>query len=950
MSRNPIIIALLLAASALPASANVYTVVNTQDSGAGSLRWAITEANNHAGADQVSFNIPGSGVRVIALQTPLPSLAAQTSILGNTQPGYAGAPLVRIDGGDLAGNAWGLDISGDSVTVHGLQIVRFQGPGIRVWSSFVTVRGSFLGTDGTTAMANLYDGIRCFSGNSLVVGGIAQGDGNVLSGNAGAGLTILAECGNAVVWGNRIGTNPAGTAAIANGNGGVRLYGSGNVVGGSAAAMANVISGNAFSGLHVGEAATGNDVVGNRIGTNAAGTAALANGSGIWVDGDDNRIGDWTAGSGNLISGNAGPAITIDEDASGNFIQGNRIGTDAAGNADLGNDGDGIRLYGGGNTIGGAVAGARNVISGNVYNGIVIFGPEASGNAILGNYLGTNAAGTAALPNDSYGIRAMDGTGNTISGNLISGNARAFSLEFGANGYVVQGNIIGLNAAGTAKLPNLSNGLDISSPGHLVGGDQPGAGNVIAGNDWYGIWIDGAGATGNVIAGNRIGTNAAGAANLGNDLVGVAITESSGNRIGGTAPGEGNVIAHNGYLGIYVWSGSGNAILGNSIHDNVLLGIDLDPQGPVPNDPGDWDGGPNLGQNFPVVTSAVANGGDLEIEGFLDGHPSTEYRIELFSSSTFDPTGVGEGEHYLGAVTATTGANGRVSFATTVAAAGGDAFVTATATSPSWDTSEFSPAIAVGAPQPGQLQIWRDLLLSYEGTPGIEVTVVRSHGVAGAVSVDVATVDGSAHAPGDYGALDTTLTFAAGETMKSVFVPVVTDGVAEGDESWRLQLANPQGGATLGANDDILAWLFDATLDFPMYSVSDAQVVEGDGGSRFLVFTVTLSPTDHPLAIDWWTTDGTALAGEDYVEAEGQLQFQPGDGPKTITLEVLGDLDLESDESLYVHLYGLGNCVVWDGLGEGRVLDDDGGGLGYLFADDFESGGPESWSSIAGFP
>jgi hypothetical protein len=1064
--------ALVLAASAAPVFANLYTVTHTGDSGAGSLRWAIGQANGHAGGDQVTFNIPGSGVKVISLATPLPSLAAGTSIIGNTQPGYLGSPLIRLDGGDLAGNFWGLDTAGGNLSIQGLQIVRFNGPGLRIWHGGIVVKGNWIGNNGTIAMPNAGDGISCHGGNGLSVGGLGANDGNVLSGNDGKGLFIDDTCTGAVVWGNRIGTNTigsaaignddgiwvegdgaliggwsagttnvisgnrwngivvhdiatntgiygnrigtnaagaaavgnaangihvrgdgntigsnaigaanlvsgngysgvlihddasanvvvgnkigtnfAGTAAVGNAGGGIYLGGDGNSIGSSALGGGNLVSGNAYDGLFINENAAGNVVLGNRIGTNLDGSAAVGNtGAGIDLRGDGNSIGSTSNGAGNLISGNGNHGLVVFDTASGNVIRANRIGTDAAGAAAIANAGEGIALHGTDNEIGGEIDAARNLLSGNAYDGIGIYGGAVSGNQIVNNRIGTNAAGTSAIPNAGYGIRALEGGEHSIRRNLISGNGRAFSLEGGTHDFVVQANVIGLNATQTAELPNHSTGLDIAGWGHLVGGTAAGEGNVIAGNEYSGVWITGPSATGNRLEGNFIGTNAAGAAGLGNTQVGVIVTEASGNTIGGVSPGAGNTIAWNGYLGVYVWSGEGNAILGNSIHDNVLLGIDLEPQGPVANDQGDWDAGPNRGQNYPVVTSALAAGADLEIEGVLDARPSTEYRIELFSSATFDTTGVGEGENFLGAIDVLTGADGHTAFATTLAAAGGEQFVTATATSPELDTSEFSPAIAIGAPQPGKLQIWRDVLLSYEGTPGLEVSIVRSHGVAGTVSVDVATLEDSAISPEDFGALDSTLTFAPGEVVKTVFVPIVTDGQAESDEKWRLALASPTGGATLGVNQNVLAWLFDATLEWPMYSIGDVTIVEGDAGQKNATFVVTLTATDHVVPIEWWTSDGGAAAGEDYVGSTGLIQFAPGQTSKTITVPILGDATVEPDESFYVHLYATGQAIVWDGLADARILDDDGGSDNFIFADGFEAGNAQAWSSIVGNP
>ncbi|MCB9378493.1 MAG: right-handed parallel beta-helix repeat-containing protein [Holophagales bacterium] len=1060
---------------AAPVHADVYTVVNTDDDGAGSLRWAITQANNHAGPDSVAFNLPGSGVRTIALSSILPSLTAGTQVLGNTQPGYAGTPLVRVDGQDLPANAWGLDTAGAGVGIRGLQIVRFAGPGIRVWNDNVTIRGNYIGNDGSGALGNASMGISCFAGRSLVIGGTGSDDGNVISGNGGDGVSLSQGCddgillgnwigtdaagsgalpnlgtgvsiagtnhtlggaaageanvlsgnvwngvllyptatgiqiqgnrigtdaagvtalgnGAAGVWvigpgnqlgagvagagnvvsgnvsqgvllaaeatgtvllGNRIGTDLAGSAAIPNGAAGVQIHSSGNTLGGAAPGAGNVISGNGGNGILIFAEAGGNQILGNRIGTNTAGTTALGNAAaGIHLDGTGNTVGGSAAGAGNVVSANGSAGISIGSGATATVVFGNRIGTDVAGAVDLGNGVDGVQIYGAGNFVGGPGAGEGNLISGNGLNGLTISGPGTDGNQVVGNRIGTDAAGATELGNEGYGLRVLSGSGTTVAGNLISGNGRGFSLEFDATGYFVRGNVIGLDATMSEKVPNGGSGLEISSPGHQVGGTGVGEGNVIAGNVYAGIWIDGAGGTGNVFEGNWIGTTPAGATTLGNGQSGIVLTEASGNTIGGTAAGAGNVIAQNDYLGIFVWSGEGNPILGNSIHDNVLLGIDLEPQGPVANDPGDWDLGANRGQNFPVVVDVQDVGGDLLISGFLDAHPLTEYRIELFSNSSFDPTGVGEGEHYLGATTVETDQSGHGAFATNLSGVGGDLFVTATATSPSSDTSEFSPAIEIGTSGPGRFQIWRDLLLSYEGTPGLEVTIVRSHGVQGSATVDVATVDGTASAPDDYGAVATTLAFGPGETMKSVFVPIVTDGIPEADETWRLQLANPTAGATLGDNDDVLAWLFDATLVWPIYTIGSASVVEGDSGTRSLVFTVTLSETDHDVPIEWWTSDGSAVAGEDYIDASGQLLFHPGEGSKTISVPVSGDTTPEEDEVFYVHLYALAQAVVWDGLGDGVILDDDGGAAAplFLFGDDFEAGTATGWASIVGMP
>lgn len=143
-------------------------------------------------------------------------------------------------------------------------------------------------------------------------------------------------------------------------------------------------------------------VVGNRIGTNASGTGSLGNsGNGVFISTASNTVGGTGAGQGNVISSNGTDGVRIEgSSVTGNVVRGNFIGTNAAGNLDeqrLGNGDFGINIINASNnTIGGTTAAARNVISGNDGGGVSIGG---SGNQVLGNYIGTNAAGDAALSN-----------------------------------------------------------------------------------------------------------------------------------------------------------------------------------------------------------------------------------------------------------------------------------------------------------------------------------------------------------------------------------------------------------------------------------------------------------------------------------------------------------------------------------------------------------------------
>ena len=270
----------------------------------------------------------------------------------------------------------------------------------------------------------------------------------------------------------------------------------------------------------------------------------------------------------------------------------------------------------------------------------------------------------------------------------------------------VEGNFIGTNVTGNAAFSNLR-GLWLGSANNKAGGTTSDASNLISGNTTNaGVFIIGDAATGNLVQGNYIGTDAAGNDDLGNDT-GVFLTfgvsgdtiGATGNTIGGTVDGAGNTIAFNGFAGVVVFSGTGNAILGNSISANTGasgLGIELiDPfHGVTPNDARDEDTGANNLQNFPVVTSAI--GGSTRIEGTLNSTPNTQFRLELFSNSACDPSGFGEGETFLGFTDVTTDGSGNASFTVTLSTsvAAGQS-ITATATDPDGNTSEFSQCAPV---------------------------------------------------------------------------------------------------------------------------------------------------------------------------------------------------------------------------------------------------------------
>lgn len=325
---------------------------------------------------------------------------------------------------------------------------------------------------------------------------------------------------------------------------------------------------------------------------------------------------------------------------------------------------------------------------------------DTSGNTIAGNFIGTNAAGTAALANADNGVIIFSGSNNVIGGtasadrNLLSGNEdNGVALVFAAaNGNIIQGNLLGTDLTGTQDVGNAFMGIySFQAVNTVIGGTTPGAGNLISGNNIDGIQFQG-GSNNATIQGNRIGVNLGATAALPNIRDGIRLEASSGTRVGGA--GGGNIIAHNGSDGVsFLGGGLGNAVLSNSIYANGALGIDLGDDGA--DFPQDGKGFLALhrGQNFPIITSVTLVAGGTEIRGFMKNeYGPKDVLVQLFASTTADSSGFGEGQTFLGEVTISVPANTVGGFTTLVGPLpAGQAVITATATVTGDGTSEFSP-------------------------------------------------------------------------------------------------------------------------------------------------------------------------------------------------------------------------------------------------------------------
>jgi CSLREA domain-containing protein len=635
-------------------AAATFTVNSTNDFDDGmcnvahcSLREAIFAANGAAGTDTIRFAI-GAGQKTIQPGSALPTITDPVVIDGTTQPGFSGTPIIELDGSSAGSGANGLRITAGGSTVTGLVINRFQ-------PAFP----------------------------------------------ASGGNGILIETGGSnVIRGNYIGTNFAGTAALPNGVDGITIAGSsGNVIGRTDLAFrSNLISGNAGNGVRImGSGSDNNVIAGCRIGTNAAGTAALGNGgAGIGIgSGAGNVVGSALVGD-TLLSGNLGDGVQFTGNSEDTVLTNTWVGVNAAGAAALGNGGQGVNLSSStGNTVG-----PGNVISGNAQSGVLLQSVSRN-NVVAGNFIGLNAAGTAAVGNFFNGLLVNDSDQNVLGpGNVISGNGtNGVRIRTESFGNVLKGNLVGLNGAGTAAVPNLD-GVQINEAAvdNTIGGPGPDR-NVISGNTNHGVLLVDAETTGNLIQGNFVGSNATASAALPNGGDGVAITAgASGNVVGGTAAGTKNVIAFNLARGVSVESGTGNSILGNTISFNGSLGIDLGPVGVTPNDDGDPDPGANLLQNFPVLYAVDLGPSSTHVHGALNSMALLNYRLEFFSTIVCDFSGNGPGQRFLGFVDEMTDAAGIGLFDTILPSVAAGAWITATATDPVGNTSEFSACLAVPPP------------------------------------------------------------------------------------------------------------------------------------------------------------------------------------------------------------------------------------------------------------
>ncbi|OJW19635.1 MAG: hypothetical protein BGO49_14400 [Planctomycetales bacterium 71-10] len=402
-----------------------------------------------------------------------------------------------------------------------------------------------------------------------------------------------------------------------------------------------------------------------------------------------------------------------------------------------------------GQTIGGP-DGRGNVIAGNRGEGVLIASAtpgDSADDAVVGNWIGTDAAGASGLGNGRDGVVFSGATQGRIKDNVISGNlGGGIVLKDRAAGNLVVGNVVGLAPDGLTPLENCRDGVLVDgAPENAIGGPGPALANRISANGGSGIRARG-GSTGLTIQGNWIGVDPTETVRLGNQGDGVSLA-SDGVMVGGPDAADGNVIAFNGLgttgAGVqFIGAVRHDSILSNRIYGNAGLGINLG-NGPTPTHappdaPPDRAVGPNDWVNYPILTTAFADGVLVEATGRVTGMPGRSYTVQFFWTRTPDPSGFGEAERYLGQTVVTTDGAGATTFALPMGSDALGGFLTATSTDESGNTSEFALTVLLLPRTDLHVELTADPPSGPQGSPVTFTATVANRGYLAAPTTALA--------------------------------------------------------------------------------------------------------------------------------------------------------------------------------------------------------------------
>jgi Calx-beta domain len=883
---------------------------------------------------------------------------------GGTQASFPGLTIQSdhntVRGLSIDGFSTGISISGSAAVGNLIQgnfigqYVSYVNPLITALSGgpISTVRGIGNGV-----------GVDIAGATNSEVGGVAPDAHDAISGNLQQGVRIEVGADGNQVTGDLIGVLQQDSTVyyqVGNGAEGVLVMSSSNVIGGAVAGSTNIISANLTYGIHIeGTAALRNLVEANYIGTDINGTYLFGQGDpgngqnnppqtgnlrdGIFIDDSpDNQIGAVGATNGvgnvgaNVIALNFGAGIRISGiSATGNVILGNIIGTGVDGARPLGNAQEGVRIESAGNTVGGTITGSGNLISANL-SGVSIVGAGATDNLVAGNAIGTDGTGAYDLGNATEGVLIDSAAGNTIGGtaaaarNVIAGNNIGVLIEntsttLTATANLLLGNYIGTDITGALALGNSQEGVEIDAvPGNTIGGSSSGAGNVISANHW-GLVITGSSATSELVQGNFIGTDATGKLPLGNEVDGVLVENGAANNtIGGHGAGVGNTIGFNVQDGVQIASNGSisNGILSNSIFSNGGLGIDLVPSGTAQP--------PNLLLPSPMLSSVESTASGVDVSGTYTGAANATYLIQFFASTSAEPSGIAEGEQFLGTFPVTIVPSDSIptpsgsfteSFTEAIAMfVPAGQLVTATATDAANNTSMFSQSTVE---QPTIVQYSMTTFNTSQASGIAVITVTRTGGL-GFGTVDFVVSNGTGKfglfaGPGvDYGqppgttttllppnqltiGFVGTLVFNAGQTTPDTFtIPLFNNGLPGVTKTVNLGLQNATGAAMIGSPAS--ATLFIANSNLPaafQFSMANYQVNAAAGS---VTITVQNASPGAAASVMYSTGGGTAVPGVEYTPVSGTLFFAQGQMDQTFTIPIIDNQSVKVEQTVGLQL------------------------------------------------
>ncbi len=824
------------------------------------LSWNVISGNHRTGV-----HINGGDGHTISSNNFI-GLPPESNNYASTTGNHTGVKIssgtyAQVGGGSYTRNV----ISGNRDT----GIVIAGGSGALILNNYIGLH-----EEGLTGLGNQF-GVKLIGGAATTIGNGTAAGRNLIGGNDHSGIQAAdSTISELVVNGNYIGVNVSGDASLPNRQRGVVLSSTNpaqvrnNVLGcGTSAAICMEITGSNWTVAH--------EINSNHIGADPTGAINLGGGvKGVSIKGvhgvqfDGNHIrhsgqdglslvtsSDNTISNNHILySGQHGVLI----DADNNTLSGNVVSfSGVVGIKVLSNDNtltnntiSSVRATGSESETGLEVLGRNNEIAGG--------GAPIVGGLFAVKLIGNNNNLSGHEISDADVGVFVSGEDNVVGpDNLIHSNWVGVDVASSARRAVIKGSNIGIDASGLAALPNYQAGIVDSGRWTTIGGAAPADGNLIGGGMVYGsVGIHMLG-TQSTVRYNTIGVGINGATPLG-ALAGIQI---DGDRI---TIWE-NVIAYN-TTGVLVNSGRRNSIWENSIHSNYI-GLDLSPAGVTLNDSGDGDAGANDLQNYPLITFAALHSGQTLVSGMLDSQPNQTYAIHLYSSPACDPSGYGQGRTYLGQATVTTNAGGQASIDIAIgAAASVGHYLTATATDPEGNTSEFSacygpistlertftvntagdaadnnPAdgICDSSADPGEQCTLRAAIQQANASPG-DYTIILP---AGVYPLTIAGFDDTAEA-GDLDITGPLTIVGAGANVTIIHNQVITDRVFDirSDAVVTLTGVTLKGGnLSTTANGAGIRVNTGTTLILDGVSVQENQTAAGSGGGIYSAGTLTLT-------------------------------------------------------------------------------------------------------------